>query len=497
MTKNIKRIICNWVRDKSEKPVVGELIINGNQLEFYAKDSGNASPSVFVGSDTEHRYKIVTNGADRFGSNNTLDLASSHRVRYVLEQNFAFAPGREISNIIGFSFMIPELMDWFHGIKTVAILPMSEEGEFRAGEISLPEIVLHNQSPRVVIAFESSSVSETMRVDSRTEIIVKNQPRLYVHYDTAVTTEQVRHDVRCLMQFWGLMIGTVSDAIDIRLDIEGEACKSWLYMNDDFSYNTNHRRIFNRPRTTLETVDSEITTYYTNWYNFYNNEQFDLVRNMYFSANNRKDIFAEDIFVLYVKILEGYHLRISGDEQQAILLKEAIKVSRKEIKHLIFTEEGVPLFSKALEKATPGWVFNSSHANEIASWIATGFLGRTGLVERLKELDTDFFRVIASNASVITDRSGQATNSETEELYYKMIVATRNYFSHFKNDKTDVFTFTQLHDSIFVLKSLILMILFSNMGVSHEDIRKIMSWDMELGTRTSYLRQKGEQPPVP
>ncbi len=179
------------------------------------------------------------------------------------------------------------------------------------------------------------------------------------------------------------------------------------------------------------------------------------------------------------------------------MLKEAIKVSRKEIKHLIFTEEGVPLFSKALEKAAPGWVFNSSHANEIANWIATGFLGRTGLAERLKELDNEFFKVIASNASIITDRSGHATNSETESLYYRMIVATRNYYSHFKNDKTDVFTFTQLHDSIFVLKSLILMIMFSNMGVSQENIRKIMSWDMELGAHTGYLRQKGEKPPVP
>ena len=217
---------------------------------------------------------------------------------------------------------------------------------------------------------------------------------------------------------------------------------------------------------------------------------------MYFSANNRKSIFAEDIFVLYVKILEGYHLRISGDEHQANILKEAIKVSRKEIKHLIFTKEGAPLFSKALEEAVPGWTFNSSHANEIANWIATGFLGRTGLAERLKQLDNEFFRVIASNASVITDRSGQITDPETEEHYYKMIVATRNYYSHFKNDKTDVFTFTQLHDSIFVLKSLILMILFSNMGVSHEDIRIIMSWDMELGGRTGYLRKSGEKPPV-
>ena len=128
--------------------------------------------------------------------------------------------------------------------------------------------------------------------------------------------------------------------------------------------------------------------------------------------------------------------------------------------------------------------------------IARGFLERTGLSERLKQLDKDYFRVIASNASVITDRSGNPTDPVTENQYFRMIVDTRNYFSHFKNDKTNVFNFTQLTDSIFVLKALILMIFLSRMGMDKEDIRKVMSWDMELGRRTGYLRKSGEKPLV-
>ena len=496
MRANIERHVCTWEKEGSGESSVGELIISGNQIEFYVKDAGNPFLAAYVGRDIEHQYKVITNGVEQIGGNRTLDFATSYNVRYVLVQNFPFAPGCETAGITGFSFMIPELMDWFHGIKTVEILPMSEVGEFRAGEISLPEIVLHDNSPRIAIAFESFSINETMRADSRTEIIIKNQPRLYVNYDTAVTTERVRRDVRCLMQFWGLMIGTVSDALDIRLDIEGTEYHSWLFMNGDFSYNASQRRVFNRPRTTLETVNEKVTNYFTNWYNFYYDVKFDLIRNMYFSANDRKRIFAEDIFVLYVKILEGYHLRISGDEEQANALKAAIKASRKNIKRLIFTDDGIPLFSEAIEKSIPDWDYNSSHADEIAGWIATGYLGRTGLAERLKQLDEAFFRVIAMNASVITDRSGRVTDPETEVRYYKMIVATRNYYSHFKNDKTDVFSFSQLNDSIFVLKALIVIILFSNMKVSNEDIRKIMCWDQELGHRTMYLRKEGEKPPV-
>ena len=101
MQSIIERHICNWKRDDTEKSAVGELVINGNQIEFYVKDAGNASPTVYIGSDTECRFKVVTNGRDRIGANNTLDLAVSYDVRYVLKQNFAFAPGHETSNITG------------------------------------------------------------------------------------------------------------------------------------------------------------------------------------------------------------------------------------------------------------------------------------------------------------------------------------------------------------------------------------------------------------
>lgn len=33
---------------------------------------------------------------------------------------------------------------------------------------------------------------------------------------------------------------------------------------------------------------------------------------MYFLGNTKKDIYAEDLLVLYVRILEGYHLRITN-----------------------------------------------------------------------------------------------------------------------------------------------------------------------------------------
>lgn len=163
---------------------------------------------------------------------------------------------------------------------------------------------------------------------------------------------------------------------------------------------------------------------------------------------------------------------------------------------MIFTDEGKPLFSEILDEVIPGWTYNTSHADNIAGWIAHGFLGRTSLDERLKILDNEFFKIIAKNANILTVPSASTVDPKTEEQYYRMIVATRNYYSHFKNDKHNVLSFQQLHDSIFVLKALIVMILFSRMGMEKESIRQIMSWDIELGHRTMYLRKPGEKSPI-
>lgn len=496
MAHGIERHICNWKRVGSDKTYVGELVVDGNQIEFYVKDLGNASPAVYIGCDCGHYYKIVTTGFSQWGKNKTLENAASYNVSYVLQQNEMLSDCRDTNGICSFSFMIPELIEWFYGINTVEILPSPEGQEMYAREIILPEIILHDENPRITIGFESSSINETMQTDSRTEVIIKNEPRIFVKYESAVDTNQVIKDIRCLMNFWGLMIGMVTNAIDIRLDIDGQACKSWLNLNRDFSYNTTNRCILHRPRTIIGTIGNEIQRYYTGWHHFFYDEKYDLVRNMFFLVNNRKEIFAEDIFVSYVRILEGYHLRISGDEEKATQLEAAIKASKKKIKKLIFNDEGKPLFSDVLDEVIPGWGFTSSHADNIAGWIAQGFLGRTSLSDRLKMLDNDYFRIIANNASILTAPISTSINAETENQYYKMIVCTRNYYSHFKHDKTNVLSFRQLHDSIFVLKALIIMVFLSQMGFDKDEMRKIMSWDEELGHRTMYLRKPGEKHPI-
>lgn len=149
--------------------------------------------------------------------------------------------------------------------------------------------------------------------------------------------------------------------------------KTWLFFNNDFSYNTIARNVLDKPRTYLYAVESILPSYYSNWRKFYFDDSFSLLRRIYFLSNVKKDIFAEDIFVQYMRILDGYHTRISGDEETRKKLKNALKASTKDIKKLNFTDERRPLFEDIIKSVIPDWKYNSSHVGDIAGWIASGY----------------------------------------------------------------------------------------------------------------------------
>ena len=69
-------------------------------------------------------------------------------------------------------------------------------------------------------------------------------------------------------------------------------------------------------------------------------------------------------------------------------------------------------------------------------------------------------------------------------------MATRNYYSHYKDDKKNVLEFCQMNETINVLKALLIMILYSHMGIDKETIKKIMVGDSELHFQTGCLVAK-------
>lgn len=116
-------------------------------------------------------------------------------------------------------------------------------------ELDMEPIILKQANPRIEIRLESKSVNTSFRGDDSVALTIKNVPRIYVDYNKKKDIKNVIDDIECLMQFFGLLIGTVSTVDDIRLSIEGQDLKSWLYINRDFSYNLRTQDIFDKPRT--------------------------------------------------------------------------------------------------------------------------------------------------------------------------------------------------------------------------------------------------------
>lgn len=200
-----------------------------------------------------------------------------------------------------------------------------------------------------------------------------------------------------------------------------------------------------------------------------------------------------------MRFLDGYHTRISGDAETEKALKTALTDAKKVIKTCIFTEDNRPIFEEAIQKVLPDWKYNSKNVGDISEWIASGYLGRKDLSHRLKELDNSFYSIISNNALEIKRLSRTSPTSEEIEKdkiieqYYKELGDTRNYYSHYKKDKSGVLNFTQLSDSIKVLKATIISILLSHIELG--DIgRKMIAFDSELNSQTMFLRQEGEKP---
>lgn len=217
-------------------------------------------------------------------------------------------------------------------------------------------------------------------------------------------------------------------------------------------------------------MKDELANYFENWYTFSNDDYFFLPRQMFFNSNRKREIFAEDLFVQYVKILEGYHLRISGDEKKAEQLGIEILEQLKD-------ENVKKVLSEPFKKAG-----SSYKPKTVAQWIQGGFLSRITLETRLKKLDEEHGSIVAGNTEYVYKESNA-------DKYFSAIVKTRNYYSHYKSDRDGVLTFGQMCNSIDVLKCLIIMILFSHMGMDIDTAKQIMIHDDKLWMYTSCMKK--------
>ena len=125
-----------------------------------------------------------------------------------------------VEGIESASFIIPELIDWL-GIRTIN-WGATKKDELIAVDNKLPPIVLKEANPHIEIFFEASNSLFNPDIDDRVSFEIINQPRIKIAYDNPEDVNRLISDIRGIMQFWGLMIGHITDVLDIRLDIKDD-----------------------------------------------------------------------------------------------------------------------------------------------------------------------------------------------------------------------------------------------------------------------------------
>lgn len=494
----MERVIATFKSNKSigdsDDNHVGEIIIDGNSIEFYVRNHINPFTRIYTGSDGVHSYSIYVNGSEYIGSNKTLDYASCYRVLCVLKSSRIYTEPIDVENVTNVSFTIPELSIWFNK-KTVTYKQIPQKEAIAIEEAIDDVILLTNDKLDIKLSFVSKSFDNVIHARSSTSVTIEKIPTVCISYHAPVSLGRVRSDIKMNMEFWGLIIGHVSIAEDILVHfsysngIDAKDCKQ-MYINADYSYNMHAVDLFKKINTNFEMLKDSIGSIYEGWIGFYHDQKYNFLINNYFTANRMNLPSLEDVFVDYVRFLEGYEIRVSGDDGKKRAIEDKIKGIENEIKIAIKEDEIKEKIENVMTSVIPDWNLNSSHAGEMARWISNGYIGKISLETRLKRLDDDHLNVIKKNKSIIKwDNQEEMPDDE----YYKRIVRTRNFYSHFKEDDTGILTSTELAETINVLKALILLIFYENMGLSIDKARKILINDSELGFETFCLLTEEEK----
>jgi len=463
-------INTKWSKGDSVKADgdIGQLSIDKNSISFHINGSGDIFARNFVGSGDMHYYKVFTYGQEKSDSSGYF-----YRVSKLFLYNgsdYTDYTGECIEGINSFSFEIPELSDWLR-IPSIEVGAL-EDGTAVIHELLTPTIVLREANPKIYLKYEIKDFING--INDRNEMSIIKIPRVYVEFSEPTNDIVISSNIEIIMRFFSLLIGRISTADDIRLTLHKKNMRMWLYLNCDFSVKTNINSYWMRYRTKGEDTFEILKSWFNKWYFFSLDESFKFLQDAYFHTCSKRMLTIEDIFLTYCRFLEGYDLRVSKDEEAANQLYELLvgSMGEKAVSDML-----IPAFKE---------VGSKYRYKDVAKWISTGFLGRISLESRIKRLDEKFYGIIAANSENIV-------KIDSPEIYYSKIVKTRNYYSHFKLNSTDILTINELYYSLPVLDSIITTILMSEMGIDSDTIKSIMIHDEAFWHLVTHLRPEDKE----
>lgn len=446
---------------------IGQLSIKGNTITFHIDGYGDIFARNFVGRDSMHNYKVYT-----YGQSNADKTGHFYRVSKVFLYNGDYTEftGDYITGIRSFSFEIPSLSNWLN-IKSVDF-GILEDKTLIIHEMPTPTIILKQANPNIYVEFETKDFIEN--IDDNNQKAIKKIPRINVVFSDLVDDRKVIDIITILMRFFSLLIGKISIVEDVRLDLERKDMKMWLFLNKDFSVHDSWNAYWMRNRYKFEDVNDSLLQWFEKWYTFSCDESNEILQEAYFQICGKKTFFIEDVFLTYCRFMEGYDLRKSHDEEISQELERDILSALSEDN---FKKAISPYFIKASSRYRP---------KDAAQWMSIGFLGRIGLDSRIKRLDEAHFSFIEVNRDRI------CKGIDANKIYGK-ISKTRNYYAHYKADKSGILEIGEIYNALSHMEMLILSVLMSEMGIDTETRKNAFVHDEAFWMHATHLRPAAEK----
>ncbi len=449
----------NEIRDDGD---IGQLSIKGNTITFHIDGYGDIFARNFVGRDSMHNFKVYT-----YGQSTADETGHFYHVSkvFLYNGNYKEFTGDYITGIRSFSFEIPGLSNWLNIVSVD--FGFLEDKSIIIHEVPTPTIVLKQAAPNIFIDYEKKDALEIF--DDKNQKAIKKLPRINVVFTDLVDDRKVIDTITILMRFFSLLIGKISIAEDVRLDLEGKDMKMWLFLNKDISVHYSWNEYWPRNRYRFEDVHDSLQQWFEKWYSFSCDDSYEILQDAYFQICSKRTSFIEDIFLTYCRFMEGYDLRKSHDEEIAQELESDIlsALSEDNFKNAIS-----PFFDKAVSKYKP---------KDTAQWISAGFLGRIGLDARIKRLDEANFYFIEIN------RDSISKGIDAQKIYGK-ISKTRNYYAHYKSDKSGILEIGEMYNALSYMEMLILSVLLSEMGINIEARKNAFVHDEAFWMHATHLR---------
>lgn len=460
----------NWYvsNDKCKDEKYGILEEENNKLMFKTQHRDKLFDTQFIGICDSRNVKVYT-----YGETDAYDDFGYYSVKKAVLHNnndLDELSGDKIDNIISASFSFRGFSEWYgkHGLEVTNTKDLYFTVNQKKEDIFN---IYEGKNFDIFIYFKKNYPPVTM--DSiGNKITLENSPQIAIMYKSPVTDSELLSHIKIIYRFFALLIGRLGYIDDIWFKRQDKNISYQLLINEDITYNLNFRsRFLYGFRIDFEKIKDKFQTFFDKWLSFSTDELYAFLLNNYFNLYKNRTFILEDYFLTCCKFIEGYSIRKYGD-----INKEYLKSLEKKIRPLFQNDKDTNNPTQIKKSLTEIFAQENIRYNacDISRAIAYILVNHKSLENRLNELDSMYFGIIKSNEKGILGFPYDGNN------LVNRIASTRNYFSHYKSDNTDILNIQQIYQCNKILLALILCILLIEIGFDKNDILEILKKDEEF-----------------